>query len=268
MKRKLAFIGAIAAALSAGADAANPGLGTDSGYEIGILASSYRYDEVVDDAAFISIKGGKAGVMGSLTNTYDLDGRNWFARLDGRYAAGSVSYEGSGTSSGNDTLLDVRVTGGLDVPANGYTMAYYGGVGVRMLYNDLRGVTSTGAVGYRRESTYYYLPLGMTHRFAWNDRARVSTTLEWDYLVAGRQLSRTSDFGADNDLLNSQCHGYGIRVGSDYETQKWSAGVFYHLWRIADSEPAIFTYAGSAYMGMEPKNMTQEFGVQMKYRFH
>jgi hypothetical protein len=40
----------------------------------------------------------------------------------------------------------------------------YAGLGFRYLYNDLRGTSSTGAIGYRRESHYFYVPLGVTLR--------------------------------------------------------------------------------------------------------
>lgn len=269
MKKTVALGLYAVANLLCAAQAAGPSLNTTTGGDIGLQASTYRYEEVVNDRTFMTTQGTKLGVTASGVRALESDDwRGWFVGADGRIAGGYVDYEGSGTKSGvSDNLVEFRVTGGRDFAMNGYVLAGFAGVGMRKLYNDLRGQTSTGATGYRRDSTYLYLPLGVTHRFAWNEQARVSTTLEYDYLLEGSQLSYTTDFGALNDARNVQRKGYGMRLSSAYEMRQWSFGVFYNYWNIDDSERATYILLPYLYTVIEPKNSTREFGVAIKYRF-
>lgn len=240
-------------------------LKTQEGAEIGLQVSTYRYEEVVDNTTFMDTKGRKMGVTASGTHVLDEQWRDWFVTVEGSYVAGTVNYEGSGTLDGSmDDITVIRVTAGRDISYARHVASYFAGLGRRSLFNDLRGTTSTGASGYRRESTYYYLPLGVTLRLPWTSQARVATTLEYDYLIRGQQVSYTTDYGEASDLHNTQRRGYGIRLGTAYETALWSAGVFYNYWNIADSDTAT---AGSL-TGYEPKNTTKEFGIQIKYRFY
>lgn len=270
MKKVFAISVFATTALVGPAHAAFPGLGTVPGWEVGGTLSSYRYDEQDDTgAAFMNLKGSKLGVVGSYTKGFSGDWRDWFLTVDGRLATGETEYEGSGKASGKtDTLTEVRAVAARDYQFPGYTLSPFGGLGLRTLYNDLRGNSSTGAAGYRRYSTYVYMPLGLTHRMAVSADARLSTTVEYDVLLSGQQVSRLSDTGVATDVTNNQPVGRGLRLGTAYETEKWSAGVFYQVWDIAKSDPSTFVYGGTAYTGVEPKNMTQEFGVQVKYRFN
>ncbi len=47
-----------------------------------------------------------------------------------------------------------------------------------------------------------------------------------------------------------------------------TVGVFYDYWKISDSEISnIANYGVPIGQGLEPKNTTDEYGVQVKYRF-
>jgi hypothetical protein len=268
MQRKYALTLVIGVGACAGAFAQNMPLKTASGGELGLQFTNYKYEEQVNGSFFMSNEGRKIGVTGSLTRTLT---NNWYITGDLRYASGNVDYTGSGTKSGNsDVLTELRFLAGNDFERGSYLWSPYIGLGVRSLNNDLRGTSSTGASGYRRESFYTYLPIGVTHRFQAGSDARISTSLEYDTLIAGTQNSRLSDVSSGyNDQSNKQRKGYGLRLGMNYETMGWSAGVFYHYWNIDNSDKSTVTYNGvTVATGYEPQNTTNELGVQVKYRFY
>jgi hypothetical protein len=239
-------------------------LNTREGFQLGAEVSSYGYQEVVNDVPFIDVKGNKLGLTANYTGTFE---DNAFVTLDLRYASGQVQYEGSGTATGADHLTDIRMTGGVDLARQGYTLSPYTGMGHRALHNDIAGYTTTGASGYRRDSTYLYLPLGLSHRFAALD-GRIVTTLEYDYLIQGTQVSHLGDAGGPGDISNLQRNGYGLRINLSYETRHWSTGAFYQQWNIARSEDSTAVGNGWAVIGNEPQNTTREFGLAVKYLFY
>ena len=251
------------ASLSAHAESA-VSLKTTDGYEIGAQVSNYKYEE----PGLMNLKGTKLGLTGSATKNL---GNDWYVVGDLRFAFGDVDYTGSGTKSGNpDRLWDLRAMGGKDFAVGSYVLSPYAGLGYRTLFNDLRGVSNTGAIGYRRNSEYLYLPLGVTHRFQTDSVSRISTSLEYNYLISGSQKSYLSDvFPGLSDPVNRQKNGYGFRLSSAYEKKDWSVGVLYNYWNIKDSEITDLLYLGvpTGFVVWEPKNNTNEYGVQVKYRF-
>lgn len=261
----------VLAGISAIARAQGMPLQTVSGAELGLQISNYRYAEDVNGAFFMGLEGKKVGLTGSFTQAY---GDNWYWGGDARYATGNTDYSsnGSGEKSANpDSYFDARITLGRDFDMGSQLLSPYAGLGYRYLNNDLRGNTTTGATGYRRTSNYIYLPIGLTHRFKVSNDARWSASLEYDYLIQGMQRSYTTDVTAGNfnrDLNNQQRNGYGLRLKLAYETERWSAGMFYHYWNIADSETGSYTTStGLLYSGYEPHNITREVGIDVKYRF-
>lgn len=246
-------------------------LKTTSGGDVGFQISDYKYEEDVNGAFFMSLEGKKLGLTGSFTQALE---NNWYWGGDARYAAGNVSYTSASTgsnSSNAESYLDMRLTTGKDFEAgSNNVLSPYAGMGYRSLSDDSRNYTSTGNAAYRRKSTYIYIPVGLTHRVRLNGESRISTTLEYDYLLEGTQRSYLTDVvGYTSDLYNTQRKGYGARLNLAYETANWSAGVFYHYWNIQDSDLGTYTKDPNLVgTGYEPHNITREFGVQVKYRFN
>jgi len=149
------------------------------------------------------------------------------------------------------------------------TLSPYTGFGYRFLYNDLRGASSTGAPGYRRESNYYYLPLGVIYRQAFNGQSSLTGMLEYDQLLFGRQVSRLSDTGLGlSDVTNNQSSGYGLRLGLIYEINAWAIGPYLYYWNIGQSDTAIVYKNGTPYVyAWEPANNTTEFGLKAVLHF-
>lgn len=244
-------------------------LKTKTSNEIGLTVSSYEYKE--PDIS-MSQKATKVGIdyNGAMALSND-----WFVRGDLRYATGKTDYSSpaSGTKNGNpDWYYELRGTFGRDFSMGTYSLSPFAGLGYRYLFNDIRGRTSTGAAGYRRESIYYYLPIGATHRLKLESAARLLTTLEYDYLINGKQKSYFSDVTTlYPDVTNNQHKGYGIRGSMYYEKDNWSFGPWFQYWNIDKSDLAPFTvtvlgvtYTGNAW---EPKNTTTEYGLRLGYKF-
>lgn len=240
---------------------------TTTGLDLGIALSKYHYEEDVNNSYFMSLDGKKLAAVGKYTRTF---ASQMFWNVDGRFANGALDYDsaGSGSKNGNpDWYVEFRGTIGRDFIVGDQVLAPYVGLGMRYLMNDLRGQTTTGAAGYRRSSTYIYLPLGLTHRFGAGEGGRIATTLEYDALLVGTQRSYMTDInGYTSDLVNTQHNGHGLRFNVAYERANWSIAAFWQTWDIAKSDTAYFTSNNALYSGYEPHNTTQEVGVQIKWR--
>lgn len=231
--------------------------------EISLSLSAYQYQEPY----VMSSKGGKVGVDLHATKAWQNES---FIRADLRYAFGLVDYQGSGTSTREpDWYVEARGLFGKDWAFNNVILSPYSGIGYRYLFNDARGITSTGYSGYRRESNYLYLPVGVIHRSKLNNQARLVNTLEFDYLLAGRQYSRLSDTGLGyGDAKNEQNSGYGLKWSVIYEKDNWTIGPYSHYWNIGRSVTERLIQNGSP-VGVvwEPANNTVEFGLQFGKQF-
>jgi hypothetical protein len=257
---------------NAGAETTN--LKTTTGNEVGLTVSYYVYRE---PEISLSLKGTKLGIdyNGSLALHND-----WFLRGDLRFAIGEADYSSSpsGNKNGNtDWYYEVRGLVGKDFQVRNHGYSPYIGLGYRYLFNDLRGLTSNGSAGYRRESNYFYLPVGVTHRLQLRPHARLVSTVEYDYLLRGRQESQLSDIGGGqffagaSDVTNKQTRGYGLRLGVMYEMSRWSAGPYLTYWRISQSDDAdtflVHNGVTIAVPVFEPRNNTVEAGVKASYKF-
>lgn len=240
-------------------------LATKSAHEVGIAVSHYKYTE----PDVLSIKGLKMSLDYSGTYAFDSywpsRGGGWFLRGDLRYSRGKVDYN-SGLSGSIDDRPDwyyeVKGLVGKDFYFSNYTLSPYIGLGYRHLYNDLRGVSTTGARGFRRESDYYTLPLGVTHRANLTSKSQLVTTIEYSYLIRGRQDSKLSDaLPGIADVTLRQPSGYGVRVGTMLKFDTWSIGPTLTYWNIQRSD------IGGTPPVVEPKNNTLDFGVRAAYHF-
>jgi hypothetical protein len=238
-------------------------LSTLAGNNIGLSLSSYQYRE----PDIMSSKGSKLGL--DLCATRELQ-NNHFFRGDLRYAFGSVDYNGSGSASGQpDWYIEARGLLSKDWVINDAVFSPYIGLGYRYLSNDARGFTGTGAVGYRRESNYLYLPIGLTYRVTVNTQARLTTEVGYDHLLSGKQVSRLSDTGLGlSDVTNIQSTGYGLKLSVMYEKENWAIGPFAHYWNVGQSDIAVWFQNGIPVgTGVEPENNTVEFGLKARQRF-
>lgn len=220
----------------------------------------------------MSLQGLKSGFDLRMTKAYPA--RHTFLRGELRYAIGTVDYRSNGTGNSNgepDWYVEGRALIGNDWLLTSATLSTYAGLGYRFLMNDGRGITSTGAAGYRRESTYLYFPAGLIYRTALAGGDELIGSIEYDHLLSGNQYTKLSDTGMGYaDLNNKQTEGYGMKLRLSYATSAWSAGPYLHYWNIADSDwkplyqfgvPAL-DQNGIPVGGIEPKNKTLEIGLE------
>ncbi len=260
------LLGAMMLGLAIPVRAESTSLKIQSGNDIGLSASAYQYKE----PGVMSLKGVKLGLDLHATRVLQNDG---FIRGDLRYAAGVVDYnsENTGSASGEqDLYLELRGLLGRQWALDSSVLAAYTGLGYRYLFNDGRGITNTGYGGYRRESNYVYLPIGIIHRRLLDDQARLESTLEIDTLLFGVQNSHLSDVGGGySDVTNNQGSGYGLKLSVMYQKYLWAIGPFMHYWNIGQSEivPEIRYGVPTGWGLVEPNNNTLEFGFMARQRF-
>ncbi|MDD2929190.1 MAG: hypothetical protein PHY50_05130 [Sideroxydans sp.] len=243
--------------------AGNP---TETGNELAISLGFYRYEE----PGLMSLQGIKSGFDLRTTKAYPA--RHTFLRGELRYAGGTVDYNSNstGSSSGEpDWYFEGRALIGNDWLLKESTVSVYTGFGYRFLFNDGRGITSTGAAGYRRESTYFYLPVGVSFRTGLSSGHEMIGSFEYDHLLSGNQFTKLSDTGLGySDLSNKQTDGYGMKLRISYVTAEWSAGPYLHYWNIAESSAdPIYRYGVLNGSGVEPYNKTTEIGLELRRPF-
>ena len=193
-------------------------LKTSNSFDYGVDISSYSYQEWVNGRSFMKETGSRAGF--SLGGTKVLSD-SIFVRAETRFSFGELKYSGSGTITGvPDYLSDTRAILEKNIDFSRRSLSPFIGVGYRTIWNDMRGTTSTGTVGYRRFSEYIYIPIGITHRTILEDSpARISATVEYDYFTGGTQKSYLSDVSATyatafGTVSNKQKNGYGHVLAS------------------------------------------------------
>jgi hypothetical protein len=239
-------------------------------HELALSVSDYKYTE-----PDMSLRATKLG--GEYSVTF-LRRDGWFVRGSLRGAMGDAEYRGSGRMNGvPDLYYENRWGVGKRFVLGRHTLAPDLGLGYRHLYNDLRGVTDTGAVGYRRDSRYLTARVGLRHSFRLPNGASLESSAERDHLLLGRQDTRLSDIEGRGpwrdvpDTINYQYRGDGWRLGCMYRVGAWSVGSYLHLWRIEKSDKdhirVVKTTGSETWTVWEPKNDTREVGVKVAYRF-
>ncbi len=239
-------------------------LGTKTSVDLGVQLSSYHYHE---KDARVKLNGPNYGLTYAATRAFD---GNWFLCGDGRLTGASLEYKGSGTNDYNwNFIADMRASVGYDFLTRDFAVSPYVGLGYRYLHSDLRGKTSTGAQGYRRDSYYFYLPVGFQQRLRLPNGSRLSMTAEFDYLLDGQQDMHLSDASSTYpDLRAEQKGGYGLRGEMMYEEKKWAVGPYVRYWNINQSTTACGTIGSTTTCAYEPHNHTLEYGLQFRYRFY
>ena len=233
---------------------------TRRGWEVGGQIANYQYEE----PGFMNLKGNRIGAVGAYTF---MSSNRVYGRIDLRSSYGSLKYQGSGTLDDvPDWIFETRAVIGRDyLTGESAALSPYIGLGYRYLYNDLRGYSSTGRVGYQRVSQYLYVPVGLTARFRTGERWVVAPTVEYDVFLGGRQYSQFSDTGIGySDATNRQHDGRGYRGYLMFESGHWSFGPWLQYWNIKDSDVVSI---GLGTVAMEPANWTREYGVELRYRF-
>ena len=234
-------------------------LGSKTENNLGITLSNYVYDE----PNIMALKAKNIGI--DYSGTYALgsqwpnQGSAWFIRGDLRYATGAADYESPISGSISDTpnrYVEGRLMLGKDFDMGAYVLAPYAGIGLRYLHNDLR----RHPAGYRRDTSYTSLPIGVIHRTKLPDQSVLSTTFEYAHLLSGISKVQLSDINSSRENLSLNQHkGHGLRLSMMLRMDNWSFGPTFSYWKIAKSEVYKDWF--------EPENTTREFGIKAAYHF-
>lgn len=237
--------------------------------DAGVDASVYKYREKVPGTdPFVNNSGYPGGIEFGATEQMV---NHWYLRGEGRAVYSHVDYSSaSGHMSHQPNYFgEARGLVGKDFILDNNTLSPYTGAGYRYLYNDARGETDSGSMGYRRISQYKYVPVGVTETYTMpaNDLYKLSGNIEYDFFTGGLQKSYLGDTGsAAGDIMNRQHHGKGIRGDTLFHVGSWSFGPWFDYWHIRASDfvpiPGVPGYGGE-----EPDNKTTEVGLKLVKQF-
>lgn len=243
-------------------------------FELGFEYNRYRYAEPIFD---LLTQGNLFGAYGSYTarpakndNTYEdiVD----VYKVEARYNYGLVDYKSAPSGfleDNHDWSYEVRFLAGKDFLVSTHSrLTPLMGLGYRYLNDDSSGrSTSTGDLGYERESHYFYIPLGFEFTTHLPGDWLVTPAVEYDIFIQGRQWSRLSDVPGYPDVKNKQTKGYGVRGSLKFikvmDPISLVVEPYIRFWHIDDSDPTTVSGSVFAVTGIEPENKTTEYGVRV-----
>ena len=234
-------------------------IATTTENSVGVSLSAYNYEE----PGYMSLKATTAGIEYAGTYAFKTEwpeqGLPWFIHGDLRYANGAADYQSPISGSISDTInwyAEGRLLLGKDFAFSNFVLAPYVGVGLRHSHNDLRRHPR----GYRRDTSYVSIPVGVTHKTKMPDLYVLSTTVEYIHLLQGLHKAKMSDFNATvGDLSMKQKTGHGFRLSTMARFGNISFGPSLSYWKVADSN--------SDKGFKEPMNKTYEIGIKASYHF-
>jgi hypothetical protein len=235
-------------------------------WEIGPEISYIQYKE-----SGVKDKGMMYGIGGSYAyHNYIM------LKAEGKFAYGQLDYDGSKWGSNKlvtvngipNYMLEFRGLLGYDFAANTIAITPFLGFGYRWL-NDNMQEKSPG--GYKRESNYFYLPIGLEVVANLGNGWSLGTTGEYDFFLRGEQKSFFSDNNPkENNIENKQTKGYGVRgsipIAKKGEKVDFVIEPYVKYWNIDDSDYQRYTSSRSKY-AYEPKNNSTEIGCKLAITF-
>lgn len=236
--------------------------------EIGLGLSYLTYKESDLDVE-------EKGMMFGLAGSYTYHNKLMF-RLEGTGSFGALDYSSPSGELDNITnyILEGRILIGYDFHfSNSLMLTPYVGFGYRYLNDDSSGkITSLGAIGYERESNYYYSPIGFMGWAKIGQGWVMRIAAEYDYFWEGKQKTHLGDalVGAPT-IENKQKDGYGLRGSVKFQKNFGGTGFaiepFIRYWKIDDSEFEYYSIGASRFRGYEPENESTEFGILFSFVF-
>ncbi len=225
-----------------------------------------------------------AGVLYGVSAAYSLHGRVFGLfdkfRTEADAAWGSVDYTSSRTGTMQtvpDSFFETRVLFGQNiVEKDSVVIVQYLGFGYRRLTDNSYGMTSTtGSLGYDRQSNYYYSPVGVEISTSLKDGWTLDGSFEYDYLWSGTQM--TSHYTPFAPFTNHQSGGYGLRASVKVSKNIGkgtflSVEPFVRYWNIntselaRDKETSALVVNGSSGI-IEPQNNSTEYGLRVGLEF-
>jgi hypothetical protein len=159
----------------------------------------------------------------------------------------------------------------------GTSITPFAGYGARLYEDESGGLeTEGGLLGFDREITYRYLPIGLASSIPVGGRKRLHLSAQYNHLIGGEVNNRFSrldpdapdvelDFNGGNGLEASAM--LSLPVGRRHAI---NVGPFVRRWDLDDSDSFIITNPddpSEAIELLEPANRTTEIGVRVSFSF-
>ena len=235
-------------------------------FEMGPEFSFFKYEEPtidVKEEAFLS------GVQAAITGRSKSNAL--MGRVEGRFVAGRVDYDGSlndgtpWTDKGDDFAFEFRGLVGRDFKMGESRITPIFGLGYRYLNDNLES-----QYAYEREIRYTYSPIGFEVLSPIMGGWSLGVHAEYDIFWQGIVKTHLSDVDPSySNVRNKQDSGFGARASvflnkNIGEKLSLSIEPFIRYWNIDRSDAAQLTYAGYIIgYGYEPTNRTEEYGLKM-----
>ncbi len=272
MKKATLGLAAASAAFVASAAEAQ----TRPGFELGAEVLDYSYRERFEGEVVAKDDGTFAGITFGYVETI---GSGMFLRARLSTDFGSVDY-----SSGDGRLENVSQSIGQlefhlgrDIAVgSGATLTPFIGIGSRVLEDKSGGnETELGALGYDREISYAYVPVGVAAGLPVGGRAALILSAQYNWVVGGEAKSRFSDL--DPELPNvkvdlDEGHGFEASATVRFPLGRHAIGFgpFVRHWNLDRSTSFVLTDpdgSGESIEFFEPRNRTTELGLRLSFSF-
>jgi hypothetical protein len=217
----------------------------------------------------------ETGMMYGISGSYAFHDRVML-KAEAKFAVGLLDYDGrtwGGTplsiSGIPNYMWEFRGLVGYDFNARPVVISPYLGLGYRWLQDNAQ---EKSASGYRRESNYFYIPIGVEALVVLGNGWSVGANVEYDVFVWGKQKSYLSDFSAGfSDAENDQSSGYGVRgsisIAKKGEKVGFMIEPYIKYWNIKESDVDRVTFYGTPRFVVEPDNNSTEIGCRFAVTF-
>jgi hypothetical protein len=249
---------------------------TRPGFELGAEVFDYSYRERFEGEVIVK----DDGTFGGITFGYvETIGSGMFLRARLSTDFGSVDYSSDDGRLENvsQTIGQLELHLGRDFTiGSGTTITPFIGIGSRVLEDKSGGKeTELGALGYDREISYAYVPVGVAAALPVSGRSELILGGHYNWVVGGEAKSQFSDL--DPELPNVRVdldNGHGFEASATLRfplgSHAIAFGPFVRHWNLDRSTSFILTDpegSGESIELFEPRNRTTEMGLRLSFSF-
>lgn len=270
-KVTLGLVAAGATFMASGAEAQ-----TRPGFELGAEVLDYSYRERFEGEVVARDDGTFAGVTAGYVETI---GGGMFLRARLSVDFGSVDYSSDDGRIDNvsQSIGQLELHLGRDIAlGSGATLTPFIGLGSRVLEDKSGGEeTEFGALGYDREISYAYVPVGVSMALPVTGGAELRLSGQYNWIVGGESKSRLSDIDPEFPDIKvdfEEGHGFEASAILSFPLGRHAIGFgpFVRRWNLDRSESFVLTDpegSGESIEFFEPKNRTTEVGLRLSFSF-